>query len=183
MLRFTLVFSLIIFSCLSCKAQDIKVKNESREESVFISPLNNEEADSIIINPDRVESYRIEPRSYAKDLSSNAVTYDVIKTGPILNKEQIVTLHQMILSPKKIDLDPTKPYEPYYVETYECEFSPGYVLKFIKGDQEVTMLVCLGCNEWEFNYKILSHREYFDQVGGPGAKIVSSFFKSIFSEK
>ncbi len=97
----------------------------------------------ILVSPDHVESYRLEPYSFgSKEPGDRFAGYLVITKGPHLNGRQEIEIFPLLLDPGNYGFEFSQ----------GCEFTPGVGLRFLKGSRAVDMLICFSCNEWQFEH-------------------------------
>jgi hypothetical protein len=101
----------------------------------------------VILFPDRVESYRINPEGKS-DQNSLFAPYAILQKGPELTKPQIEALDQIILTQIV-----HSPLPQISGSRKMCLFEPGIGLRFLKGGKEVQMLICFHCDQWTFTGK------------------------------
>ena len=120
---------------------------------------------SVMTNPERILSYRVQlPESnYTGDKLGYAA---ILSKGPELPPDQTQELSALALDDKSYDFTSEK----------LCAFNPVVGFKFIKGGEEVVLLVCFRCNEWEFEYNDQGKREDFDAVKPKLLAIAKSLF-------
>ena len=95
---------------------------------------------AIVQAADRIESFRIESRA-DPNVEGSINGYPLIAKGPDLTSEQTGELKQMVVR--------LESYIP--LGRKACgPLRPGVALRFYRGEEHVTALVCFTCNEWTF---------------------------------
>jgi hypothetical protein len=97
----------------------------------------------ILVGPDYVESFRLDPYSFGtKERGERFAGYLTVSHGPRLNGRQQIELFPLLLDADNYGFEFSQ----------GCEFTPGVGLRFVRSTQKVDMLICFGCNEWQFEH-------------------------------
>lgn len=107
----------------------------------------------ILSGPDSVESFRVEPRSDPAAQETLA-GFPIIERGPALSETQVAAFRKLALDSGSY----------WFGVSKGCEFMPGVGLLFVRGDEELSVLLCFSCQEWEFVHAGERVHEDFDPV-------------------
>ncbi|EDN70077.1 secreted protein [Beggiatoa sp. PS] len=129
------------------------------------------EMKAILAQPTKVEGYIVESKPASPDVpeESNLGGYPVLKEPVALTPEQIKTAQALLLNEKS-----------YYWGRFakKCLLAPQAALRFLKGDQEVSILFSTSCDLWSFVYQDkLATKDY-----APAAEEVNRFLSIVFPE-
>ena len=112
------------------------------------------ERTSILEDPDKVESFRIDGSPGARDGAEGQrlAGYPVIGRGPDLDADQISEIQRLVFDAANWNFEMAK----------ACEFMPGGVLRFHRDQRDLAVLLCFSCDEWGFHLDGETRTEDFD---------------------
>ncbi len=121
----------------------------------------------ILATPSKVEGYVVESEIAPEVPAESKIGGFPVKQGPIaLTAEQIKQFQALVLDEKSYFWGPAK----------KCLLQPKEVLRFIKGNEEVSVLFSTYCSMWSFVYQGRLKNQDYAQV----EKGMSDFLTSAF---
>lgn len=128
-----------------------------------------DKARDILSSPDLVESYRVDGDFKAQSqrgskAEERLADYPILGRGPALSKAWVRRLFRLVSSPKQ------------YGYLKQCLFEPGVGLRYRKGMDELILLICFHCDDWEFQYRGNTTGEPFDAIRADLVRLAKELF-------
>lgn len=139
-----------------CKTQPDQSAFDTSLVSPEIMGLHGEQRLAVLLYPDRVHSFCVEPIDRS-DQSDRTKDYRIVTQGPDLTQDQIDHLRRLYIDMRGYGMLREKELERYYPPQFErlwgtgCPWRPDIVLEYCRGDQKVRVVICFGCSMWAFD--------------------------------
>lgn len=121
----------------------------------------------ILATPSKVEGYVVEPEIAPEVPEESKIGGFPVKQGPItLTAEQIKNIQALVLDEKSYFWGPAK----------KCLLQPKEVLRFIQGNEEVSVLFSTYCSMWSFVYQGRLKNQDYARVEKDMGELLTSVF-------
>ena len=153
---------LLLLLAVGCSSSAISstATGEGRASARVQKLIGGEAALATIRNPDKIEAFRHAEKSYPRPLEEYEVVKGPVEVSPQLGRQ----LAELLSADNSYLWDLAKGCEPDY----------GVRIRFTRGDQQVNVLFCFGCDILEFLPGGKS--EDFDSIRPQLVKIVKQIF-------
>ncbi len=151
---------------VGCSGSEVAPESGTIAFDSKVAEWLGEDRVALLTTADRVESVRLDPMADAAEAERTLHGYVVSADGPELTDAQRETFVELAASRGSYDFNSAK----------GCEFQPGVGLRFVKGEQELVVLLCYSCREWQFVTADGAVGEDFDPVEASLVRLAKSLF-------